>query len=64
MANEDYDYAYGTNTTGRLTVGKSAWGTIDGKYDSDSFAVELKAGREYIFYHNYAYGNLAYGHLE
>ena len=57
------DYAYGPSTTGRLKVGKSATGTIDDQYDSDSFAVELKAGREYIFYHNYAYGNLAYGDL-
>ena len=45
------DYAASTSTTGTVTVGGSATGTIETSRDVDWFAVELLAGRTYVIDH-------------
>ncbi len=44
-----HDYAYGPSTTGVLAIGQSKLGNVETLGDQDSFAVTLKAGREYAF---------------
>ena len=41
------DYAFGTGTTGTVSVGGSVTGRIDRERDQDWFAVELEAGKTY-----------------
>lgn len=51
------DYANGPETTGALSVGGSATGTVEVVLDSDWFAVELTAGQAYVFAQNGASAN-------
>ena len=43
------DFTAGTDTTGTVTVGRSATGEIEIRGDRDWFAVELEAGKTYRF---------------
>lgn len=43
------DYSANPSTTGRLAIGETATGTLEGYADRDWFAMELKANTTYVF---------------